>query len=359
MGNWIQEIFDGDIYDAGRGYNFSNVIALSNRLSQTEIPDINFRWTDITQNHDKTYRWTNNIQFIAGKYQFNYTTDDGMRFYINNVLVSPASPSTDSWHTQSPTDYTSFYTIPSDGMYNVRVEYFNHKGPGVAHFWWVLVQPAVQPPPPTQTVPPPTETFTPITPPVNLADIVTLSKTSVDRQYVKGTLNVVVDDSFVMTNSSDVVTVAVSIQGIAGVAFTPPTFNLNPKQQQSIVVSFDPKQLEALNEGLYQLSCVVSVTAISIAAPATTPGVFVLPFAPLSIASEVPPTVSTQPITQAVAQPTTITTIQTTTTQTTTPETGNATPVLTPETTLLTPTLIPTMAPTPTELAKLARIART
>lgn len=295
MGNWIQEIFDGDIYDAGKGHDFNQVIALSNRLSQTEIPDINFTLDDTDRNHDKTYRWTNNIQLVAGDYQFNYTTDDGMRFYINNVLVSPTSPRTDSFITQGPTDYVAPYTIPSDGMYNVRVEYFNHKGSGIAHFWWVLVTPKVQPKPPVQEIPVPITTYIPpAAPPAELVNVVKFSKLSTDRQYVKGTMVVVTSDFFIVTNSSNVLTVAVSFEGIAGVTFDPTQFNLAPLQQASVTVRFDPAQFEKLGEGLNQINCVVKIAAVSIANQPSGPNI-IPPVEPPATSSEPPTTVGVLP----------------------------------------------------------------
>lgn len=295
MGNWIQEIFDGDVYDAGKGHDFNQVIALSNRLSQTEISDINFTLADTNQNHDKTYRWTNNIQFVAGDYQFNYTTDDGMRFYINNVLVPPTSPNTDSWHTQGPTNYVAPYTIPSDGMYNVRVEYFNHKGGGTAHFWWVLVNPKVQPTPPPQTIPVPITTYIPpAQPPADLVNVVAFSKLSTDRQYVKGTMVAVQDDFIIATNTSNALTVAVAFDSIGGVTFDPPHFNLAPLQQASITIHFDPKGFEQLGEGLNQINCVVKIAAVSIATQPSGPNI---------IPPTLPPSTASQPTVAVPVQP--------------------------------------------------------
>jgi PA14 domain len=85
-------------------------------------------------------RWTRNVNFLAGTYRFSVTGDDGVRLYINGQLII------DKWINQSPTTYTADVLL-SNGIYGIRLEYFESGGPGTAVLSWAPVGSCVLNPP--------------------------------------------------------------------------------------------------------------------------------------------------------------------------------------------------------------------
>jgi uncharacterized protein YraI len=62
-------------------------------------------------------RWTATLPFNAGTYRFTLAGDDGLRLYINDVLVI------DRWQVQRATSYVIDVPL-STGLHTLRVEYF-------------------------------------------------------------------------------------------------------------------------------------------------------------------------------------------------------------------------------------------
>ncbi len=77
-------------------------------------------------------RWTRNMNMSAGRYQFTVATDDGVRLWVNNVLI------VDSWQNQSLTTRTAEIDLPT-GLIPVRMEYFEATGGAHAHLSWSQV----------------------------------------------------------------------------------------------------------------------------------------------------------------------------------------------------------------------------
>lgn len=63
-------------------------------------------------------RWTGRFFFTGAKYTFAALADDGVRIWVDNVLVL------DGWKDQSQTLYYAEYT-PRYGNHDVRVEYYD------------------------------------------------------------------------------------------------------------------------------------------------------------------------------------------------------------------------------------------
>jgi uncharacterized protein YraI len=82
-------------------------------------------------------RWTATVPFNAGTYRFNLSGDDGVRLYIDNILVI------DQWHGESLTLYSIDVAL-SSGLHTLRVEYFQNTERAEVHFAYSL---AVGPPP--------------------------------------------------------------------------------------------------------------------------------------------------------------------------------------------------------------------
>jgi hypothetical protein len=74
-------------------------------------------------------RWTRTVNFAAGTYRFSVTGDDGVRLYIDGQLKI------DKWFPQGATTYTADVAL-SAGAHQVKLEYFENGGPGVALLSW-------------------------------------------------------------------------------------------------------------------------------------------------------------------------------------------------------------------------------
>jgi len=107
-------------------------------------------------------RWTRALAFEPGTYRFTLRADDGVRMWLDEVLVL------DDWREGAARDVTTDITLGARA-YNFRIEYFERAGVASIRFN-VARLPAVTPSPlptltptftPSPTPPPPTLTFTP------------------------------------------------------------------------------------------------------------------------------------------------------------------------------------------------------
>jgi glucose/arabinose dehydrogenase len=74
-------------------------------------------------------RWQGAFSFPAGDTTFTVTADDGIRLYVDGVLVI------DKWIDQAPTTYTATRTLTA-GTHQVKVEYYENGGGAVAKVSW-------------------------------------------------------------------------------------------------------------------------------------------------------------------------------------------------------------------------------
>ncbi len=97
-------------------------------------PDIDHDWGQGSPapgiNHDEfSAKWTRNVEFPEGTYRFFATSDDGMRVWIDEVLLI------DAWSdSQVRTVSADRYLTP--GSHFIRVEYYEAGGAAVAKFSW-------------------------------------------------------------------------------------------------------------------------------------------------------------------------------------------------------------------------------
>jgi hypothetical protein len=75
-------------------------------------------------------RWTRTVNFAASIYRFSVTGDDGVRLYVDGNLKI------DKWFSQGATTYTADVTFSSPGSHQVKLEYFEGGGPGIALLSW-------------------------------------------------------------------------------------------------------------------------------------------------------------------------------------------------------------------------------
>jgi hypothetical protein len=94
-------------------------------------------------------RWTRRIDFASGTYRFSTRSDDGIRVFIDGDRII------DEWRDMSGnTTYSAERHL--SGHHEVRVEYYQNRGPAFVYFWWEQVHS----PTPTNTPRPPTPTPT-------------------------------------------------------------------------------------------------------------------------------------------------------------------------------------------------------
>jgi uncharacterized protein YraI len=79
-------------------------------------------------------RFTKTLNVPSGTYRFTATMDDGLRFWVDNVLVI------DSW-TDSQVHSLSADVYLSNGDHNLKVEYYDAGGAAVAKLSWVAISP--------------------------------------------------------------------------------------------------------------------------------------------------------------------------------------------------------------------------
>ena len=106
------------------------------RLTRTD-PVVDFNWSNSTTlpipNTGGYYcvRWTGQVQpQYSETYYFDVNTDDGVKLWVNDQLV------VDRWVLQGATDSIGSIALQAGVRYNIRIDYFNGGGTGVAHLYW-------------------------------------------------------------------------------------------------------------------------------------------------------------------------------------------------------------------------------
>ncbi len=121
-----------------RGRYFNNK-TLSGTPSLTRDEVVNFDWganapgTGIGKDNFSV-RWTGEVKTSgAGSYRFRTTSDDGVRLWVNGVLVI------DNWTLHSATtNNSSSITLAANTRYSIRMEFYEQTGSAVAKLYWRL-----------------------------------------------------------------------------------------------------------------------------------------------------------------------------------------------------------------------------
>jgi hypothetical protein len=74
-------------------------------------------------------RWTRTMVFDEGPYRFSVTVDDGVRLWVDGILLI------DEWHEATQTTYTGYIYLLS-GAHNLKVEYFDHTNAALIKLGW-------------------------------------------------------------------------------------------------------------------------------------------------------------------------------------------------------------------------------
>ncbi len=76
-------------------------------------------------------RWTGKVQpQYSGTYTFFTSTDDGVRLWVNNVLLI------DRWVNQGTTEWSGTINLTAGQKYDIRMDYFENGGSAVARLSW-------------------------------------------------------------------------------------------------------------------------------------------------------------------------------------------------------------------------------
>jgi PKD repeat protein len=74
-------------------------------------------------------RWTRNLYFSAGTHRFSVYVDDGVRLWVDNILLI------DQWHDSTPTTYVADINL-TEGSHSLRLEYYEHAGTALVQLSW-------------------------------------------------------------------------------------------------------------------------------------------------------------------------------------------------------------------------------
>jgi hypothetical protein len=119
---WLAEYYD------------NKSLAGTPALVRTDVA-INFAWEDggpdpAIPNDQFSARWVRTLSFPAGTYRFHASSDDGIRLWVDNLLLI------DAWYPQSlPNDHRGDLVL-DDKPHQVKVEYFEDGAGAFAHVWW-------------------------------------------------------------------------------------------------------------------------------------------------------------------------------------------------------------------------------
>jgi len=131
---WSQPLVAGPnaplvgVYYSGQNFNTP--------VLTREDSSINFDWAQGSPHaslpSDKfSVRWDGTIlPTTSGSYAFQVTGDDGVRLWVNNVLVI------NQWKDQSATSYTATVSLTAGTLVPIRLEYYENGGYAVAKLQW-------------------------------------------------------------------------------------------------------------------------------------------------------------------------------------------------------------------------------
>jgi hypothetical protein len=116
------------------GQYYNNPDLAGAPLETRTDPAIDFDWglgapfSRLPSNHFSV-RWTQSLPFEEGRYRFFASSDDGVRVWLDDVLII------DEWHRTTADIYTADRFLPA-GTHDIRVEYFEAFQLANVRFWW-------------------------------------------------------------------------------------------------------------------------------------------------------------------------------------------------------------------------------
>ena len=120
-----------------RGEYFNNATLSSPSAFVRNDSSIDFNWGGGSPGSgiaadNFSVRWTRDVSLDAGRYRFTTKTDDGVRLWVNNVLLI------DKWFDQAATSYSAEIDL-SGGAVPIRMEYYERVGGAEAHLSYTKI----------------------------------------------------------------------------------------------------------------------------------------------------------------------------------------------------------------------------
>lgn len=113
---------------------WNNQLLSGNPTFVTTANEINFNYDEKGPGHGIpathfSARFTETTNFTDGTFRFHIMVDDGVRFWIDNVLVI------DQWHDSAPVEYTADRDM-STGQHTFQIDYFQDTGGALIKFFF-------------------------------------------------------------------------------------------------------------------------------------------------------------------------------------------------------------------------------
>lgn len=209
--------------------------------------------------------WDGVFEFpTTDTYRFTMTTDDGMQFYIDGVLIL-LSDGSDPWISQAKTTYVVDVSIPA-GTHQLRVEWFNKVSSfPYATFNWVVIPNTVQ-------------------------QLISVSPGTAQIQKVYNKQNTYVTPETIVISNISTYLISVNLVGYGGITFSPASVTIPAKQSQSIDINFNPTILNQYDYGLNRVFCTIESVAALHSGPISPPiGIYPPPTSSFPISGSQPP----------------------------------------------------------------------
>ena len=136
----IQWKYTGPLSGTGLLGEYYEGINLDGKFCGTRYSNIDFIWSNQTEllstlnlqpDGQFSVRWSGYIQIHnTGSYKFRTLSDDGIRLWIDDILVI------DDWEMQGTTINTSPFLDLVEGYSKIKVEYNQYGGPGDVQLQW-------------------------------------------------------------------------------------------------------------------------------------------------------------------------------------------------------------------------------
>lgn len=127
----------------GEYFNNMNLAGAASVVRNDKAIDFNWGvgWPDSRISADRfSVRWSRTLYFNAGTFRFTARADDGIRVFVDNVMII------DEWHAASSATHVTDVTLAT-GNHALRVEYYEDTGNASAYVTWARVDGAPGPTP--------------------------------------------------------------------------------------------------------------------------------------------------------------------------------------------------------------------
>ena len=140
----LQVITGGNCTGGLKGSYFNNKTLTGTPALVRTDATVDFDWTSgspapVINADNFSIRWDGQIEApVSGIHTFTTTSDDGIRLWVNNVLVI------DKWIDQAPTQWSGTINLTAGQKYAIKIEYYENGGGAVAKLNWSYAGQAVQ-----------------------------------------------------------------------------------------------------------------------------------------------------------------------------------------------------------------------